>query len=49
MKLLNEIILQKIIKTKWKYLQKIIKGPASSSVARDSNVCAKYLIKFESW
>ncbi len=40
--------LQKIIKTKWNYLQKIIKGPALLSMARDKNVCAKHLIKFES-
>ncbi len=33
------------MKSKWKYLQKIIKGPASLSVACDRNVCVLCLIK----
>ncbi len=37
-----------LIETKWNYLQKIIKGPASLSVAHDRNVCMKRLIKFKS-
>jgi hypothetical protein len=35
------------IKSKWNYLQKIIKGPASLSTACDRNVCALRLIKTE--
>ncbi len=39
-----------LVKTKWNYLQKIIKGPAPLSVAHDRNVCAKHLIKLRgSW
>ncbi len=33
------------IKSKWNYLQKIIKGPASLSMAHDRNVCTLRLIK----
>ncbi len=40
--------LQQIIKTKWNYLQKIIKGPASLGMAHDRNVSVKHLINFES-
>jgi len=32
-----------MIKTKWNYLQKIIKGPASLSLARDRNVLHEVL------
>jgi len=40
--------LQKMIKIKRNYLQKIIKGPASLGMAHDRNVSMKRLINFES-